>query len=197
MKKIIALLLALTIMCFSLVACSDDTTKEPNKEEKTTETAENASKDSVKLTTENIDTYFDFVEESFFTKDSSGKYSQLRFRHYYKLKEEYNIDFTKSTVKLVYNYSSSTKKVNINFDTQEFTLGEQVGEKTNLENIVIDKISQLTYKDYAILLLQPTHASKGDKEIEYLSDFKLVSVEGTLYFAEKTEHNHSAEPHTH
>ncbi len=195
MKKIIALLLALTIMCFSFVACSDNQNEDPKNDEN--QTTEQTSKDSVELTAENLDTYFEFIEESFFTKDSSGNYTQLRFRHYYKLREEYKINAEKSTINLVYNYSSVNKKVKINFNTQEFTLGEEVGEKTNLTNIVINKISQLTYKDYAILLLQPTHASKGDKEIEFLSDFEIVSVEGTLYFAEEAEHNHSEEGHTH
>lgn len=182
MKKVIALLLALTIMCFTFVACSDKSNEDT--ENKETETTEQVSKDSVKLTAENLDTYFEFIEESFFTKDGNGNYTQLRYRHYYKLREEYKINPEKSTIKLVYNYSSSTKKVDINFDTQEFTLGEQVGETISLKNMEINKISQLTYKDYAILLLQPTHAKKGDKEIEFLSDFEIVSVEGTLYFAE-------------
>ena len=194
MKKIIALLLALTIMCFSFVACSDNT----NDDSKNTESTEESSKDVVNLTAENIETYFEFVEESFFTKDSSGEYSQLRFRHYYKLRDEYNIDTTKSSVKLVYNYSSAEKKVNINFADQTFTLGEQVGEKTNLQNVVIDKISQLTYKDYAILLLQPTHAAKGDTKIEFLSDFELVSVEGQLHLVELTQVDvHPTEEHSH
>jgi hypothetical protein len=194
MKKLIALLLALIIMCFSLIACNDNT----NDDTKETETTEQTPKDFVDLTPENIDTYFEFIEESFFTKDSSGKYSQLRFRHYYKLRDEYNIDLSKSSVKLVYNYSSAIKNVDINFDTQTFTLGEQIGEKTNLQNIVIDKISQLTYKDYAILLLQPTHASKGDTKIEFFSDFELISVEGKLHFIDVKEVDvHPTESHSH
>ena len=195
MKKILALLLALTIMCFSFVACSDNKDETPDSQE--VESTEQENQDSVKLTKENFDTYFEFVEESFFTKDSKGNYSQLRFRHYYKLKPEYNIDLSESSVKLTYSYSSAQKKVNINFNTQEFTLGEQVGDKKVLENIVIDKISQMTYKDYAIFLLQPTHASKGDTTIEYISDIELVSVEGTLHLIEANNVAHSTEDHTH
>ena len=85
MKKIIALLLALVIMCFSFVACSDNTNDDKNGNEAT----EQAPNNEVVLTLDNFDTYFEFIEESFFTKDSSGNYTQLRFRHYYKLREEY------------------------------------------------------------------------------------------------------------
>lgn len=193
MKKIIALLLAVVIMCFSFVACSDNTNDDTNGNEAT----EQAPKNEVELTLDNFDTYFEFIEESFFTKDSSGNYTQLRFRHYYKLRDEYKIDLEKSSIKLVYNYSASTKKVNINFNNQTFTLGEEISEKINYQNITIDKISQLTYKDNAILLLQPTHASKGDTKIEFFSDFKLASVEGKLHFAEKEAENQPTESHSH
>ncbi len=193
MKKIIALLLAVVIMCFSFVACSDKTNDDTNGNEAT----EQAPKNEVELTLDNFDTYFEFIEESFFTKDSSGNYTQLRFRHYYKLRDEYKIDLEKSSIKLVYNYSASTKKVNINYNNQTFTLGEEVSEKINYQNITIDKISQLTYKDNAILLLQPTHASKGDTKIEFFSDFKLASVEGKLHFTEKEAENQPTESHSH
>ena len=194
MKKAIALLLALVIMCFTFVACSDKTDDDQGK----TEATEKAPVTEVELTHDNIDTYFEFIDESFFTKDSSGNYSQLRFRQYYKLREEYKIDLEKSSVELVYNYTSSIKKVSIDFNNQTFTLGEDIGEKKNYNNIAISKISQLTYKDNAILLLQPTHASKGDTQIEYFSDFELVSVEGKLHFAEteKTE-SQPTESHSH
>ena len=195
MKKFIALLLA-TVTCLSLVACNK--TPEENKGNDTTNTPVVETSGDVKITKDNFNTYFEFIEESFFTKDSSGKTNALRFRHYYKLKDEYKIDLDKSSINLEYNYSFSTKKVDIDFDNQKFTLGDSVGEKVDLKNIPINKISQITYKDYAILLLQPTHASKGDTEIEFFSDFELVSIEGTIHLIEESkEHDHSDESHSH
>ena len=192
MKKFLALILALTIMCFSFVACSDnkDTGKDDNQK------TEEKMPESVELTMENFDTYFEFVEESFFTKDKDGNLTQLRFRHYYKLKPEYNINLEESTVLLKYDYSAVTKKIDIDFDAQKFTLGEDTEEKDYYNAVPITKISQLTYKDNAILLLQPTHAKEGDTTVEYFDDFKLASVEGTLHFAE-ADVDHSAEDHTH
>lgn len=196
MKKFIALLLV-SIMCLSLVACDKAPEKDKDKETETNAPVVQTNGD-VKITKDNFDTYFEFVEESFFTKDSSGKVNALRFRHYYKLKDEYSIDLEKSSIELKYDYSSSMKKVDIDFENEKFTLGEQIGEKKEVKNIVINVISQMTYKDYAILLLQPNHASKGDTKVEVLSDFNLLSVEGTIHLIESAEeHNHSAEPHSH
>ena len=77
------------------------------------------------------------------------------------------------------------------FQNHGLALGDQVGEKTTIESYKIDKISNMTYKDYAILLLQPNHASSGDKEIMFFSDFAINSVEGTLYLIEpRVEHTH-------
>jgi PBP1b-binding outer membrane lipoprotein LpoB len=195
MKKILALILALTIMCFSFVACSDNKEQTPDSQETTTE---EKKPESVELTMENFDTYFEFVEESFFTKDKNGNLTQLRFRHYYKLKPEYNVNLEKSTVLIKYDYSAVTKKVDIDFDEQKFTLGDDVVEKEYYKGVPATKISQLTYKDNAILLLQPTHAKKGDTKIEYFDDFKLVSAEGTLHFIEPNVNvEHSGEDHTH
>ncbi len=188
MKKIIALLLAFVI-CLSLVACKDE--KADVQDTPTTEAVQTVG--DVKITAENFETYFEFIEESFFTKDGSGNYAHLRFRHYYKLREQYNIDLSKSKLKLNYTYSYTEKAVTIDFENQKFTLGEDIGEKKVYENIPIPKISQITYKDFAILLLQPTHAVKGDTKIEYFSDFKIDSVEGTIHLIESTP----TETHTH
>ncbi len=192
MKKIIALILA-TVVCLSLVACGNNSGDDTPP---TTEVTQITG--PVEITTENFETYFEFVEESFFTKDASGNYAHLRFRHYYKLKDNYSIDETKSSIKLDYSYTQSTKGVTIDFANQKFTLGEQFGESKINDGIKISKISKMTYKDYAILLLQPTHAVKGDTQIIYFSDFKLNSVEGTLYFVDATAttthaHTHAAE----
>ena len=195
MKKFLALLLALTIMCFTFVACSDNKDGTQNDDKNTTE---ETMPESVELTKENFETYFEFVEESFFTKDKNGNLTQLRFRHYYKLKPEYNISLEESTVLLKYDYSAVTKKVDIDFDAQKFTLGKDVDEKEYYKSVPVTKISQLTYKDNAIFLLQPTHAKKGDTQVEYFDDFNLADVEGTLYFVEADKNvEHSAEDHTH
>lgn len=182
MKKIIALLLV-AIMCLSFVACNKNS--EEGKDENSTKAPVVQTSGDVKLTKENFETYFEFVEESFFTKDSTGKVNALRNRHYYKLKEEFSIDLEKSSIELEYSYSSAKNKVEIDFDNEKFTLGEQVGEKQEHKSIVINKISKMTYKDYAVLLLQPNHASIGDTEIEILSDIELISVEGTIHLIEK------------
>lgn len=189
MKKFLAFLLAV-ITCLSLVACTNDKPPE-DPTENTTNQAE-PTLGEVKITAENFDKYFEFVEEGFFTKNNSGEVNALRHRHYYKLREEYNIDATKSSIKLDYGYSYTTRKVDIDFKNEKFTLGEQIGEKMSVESYTIDKISSMTYKDYAILLLQPDYAAKGDKELMYFSDFKINSVEGTIYLIEpRVEHEHT------
>lgn len=190
MKKFLALLLA-AVTCLSLVACNNDKPSE-NPSENTTD-APVVTLGEVKITADNFETYFEFVEESFFTKNADGEVNALRYRHYYKLKEDFNIDITKSSITLDYGYSYSTRKVDIDFANEKFTLGDQVGDKTTVESYKINKISKQTYKDYAIFLLQPNHASKGDTEIMYFSDFKLNSVEGTIYLIEpnvNAEHTH-------
>lgn len=195
MKKIIALLLA-AVICLSLVACNK--TPEENKDESATKAPVVQTTGDVKLTKDNFETYFEFIEESFFTKDSSGEYTQFRTRHYYKLKDEFRIDSSKSSIELKYNYSSSTKKVNLDFDNQKYTFGDQVGEKKEYNNIPVNQISQITYKEYAILLFQPYYASKGDTEVTYFSDFEIASVEGTIHLLEPVvEHEHPTENHTH
>lgn len=191
MKKFIALLLT-AVVCLSLVACNNVKPSEDPKESTTNNTE--ATLGEVKITADNFDTYFEFIEEGFFTKNSAGEVNALRYRHYYKLRDNYNIDITKSSIKLDYGYSYSTRKVDIDFKNEKFTLGDQVDEKNTVKSYTIDKISSMTYKDYAILLLQPDHASKGDKEIMYFSDFVLNSVEGTIYLIEpRVEHNHTHE----
>lgn len=189
MKKILALLLA-AVVCLSLVACNNDKSSEdPN--EGTTNKAE-VTLGEVKITADNFDTYFEFVEEAFFTKNTAGQIDALRHRHYYQLKEHYNIDLSKSSIKLDYGYSYSTRKVNIDFKNEKFTLGDQVGEINEIKSYTINEISNRTYKDFAIFLLQPNHASIGDTELMYFSDFKLNSVEGTIYLIEPlTEGNHT------
>ena len=59
MKKIIALILA-TVLCLSLVACGNDSGDETPP---TTEVVQTTG--PVKITAENFETYFEFVEESF------------------------------------------------------------------------------------------------------------------------------------
>lgn len=188
MKKFLALLLA-AVITLSFAACKNEKTPE----ETTTTPTEEVKLGPVEITSENFDTYFEFIEESFFTKNNSGEVNALRFRHYYKLRDKYSIDETKSSIKINYGYTYTTKSANIDFENQKFTLGEQIGEAKSYENIPVAKISKITYKNYAILLLQPTHAEKGDSEIMYFSDFKLNSVEGTLYFIEAK----NVETHTH
>ena len=188
MKKFLALLLA-AVTCLSLVACNNE--QKPEEPNDSTGKEDVVKLGEVKITKDNFDTYFEFVEEAFFTKNGNGEVNALRYRHYYKLKEDFNIDVTKSNISLDYTYAYSTKKVDIDFKNEKFTLGDQVGEKTTIESYKIDKISNMTYKDYAILLLQPNHASSGDKEIMFFSDFAINSVEGTLYLVEpRVEHTH-------
>lgn len=188
MKKIIAFLLA-TIICLSFAACNGEKTTD----ETTTTPTEEVQLGPVEITAENFDTYFEFVEESIFTKNASGEVNALRFRHYYKLKDKYNIDSTKSSINMTYSYTQSTKAIKIDFANQKFTLGEQKGETKTYENVPVAKISKMTYKNYAIFFLQPDHAVKGDSEIMYFSDFKVNSVTGTLYLIEAK----NVETHTH
>ncbi len=191
MKKFLALLLA-TVTCLSLVACNNDKPSEDPSEN--TNKTDVVTLGEVKITADNFETYFEFIEESFFTKNADGEVNALRYRHYYKLKDNYNIDVAKSSITLDYGYSYSTRKVDIDFDNEKFTLGDQIGDKSTIESYKINKISKQTYKDYAIFLLQPDHASKGDKEIMYFSDFKINSVEGTIYLIEpnvNVEHEHT------
>lgn len=178
LKKILAILLALVIMCFTFVACSDNTDKDPENTEKTEQNAT----DSVELTLENFDTYFEFVEESFFTKDSSGNVDALRFRHYYKLKDDYKVDVEKSNIEIVYNHSYRSRPVTVDFNNETFEFGQKSGEKKTIENRTINKLTMINYKDCAILLLQPDKVDKNTKETLFYDDFELKSVKGTLYF---------------
>ncbi len=178
MKKIIALLLTLILMCFSFVACDDST----NDDTKETETTVQIPKDKVELTLENFDTYFDFVEESFFTKDSSGEVDSLRFRQYYKLKNEYKIDLEKSNVEITYNHSYCSRPIHVDFNTETFKFGDNSSNKEIFENRKINKIQMITPTDYAIFLFQPSKIEKGTSHALYYDDFELTSVNGTLYF---------------
>lgn len=176
MKRFIALLLA-GIMCLALVACE----KTPDIQDDTPSTEE-TSKDMVELTLDNFDTYFEFVEDPIFTKDSSGNVTHLRFRSYYKLKDEVKIDKEKSNIEITYKHNSCIRDIEVDFANQEYTLGTHIKEKQIIENRVINKISDLTYKDSAILLYQPDAIAKGQKEFTYYDSFELTSVKGTLYF---------------
>jgi uncharacterized lipoprotein YehR (DUF1307 family) len=190
MKKFLALLLA-AVTCLSLAACNNEKPSDDSTE--STNNTDIVKLGEVKITADNFDTYFEFVEEAFFTKDGKGETNALRHRHYYQLKEDYNIDLTKSSIKLDYSYSYSTRKVQIDFENEKFTLGDQIGEKNTIDSCTIGKISNRTYKDFAIFLLQPDHASIGATELMYFSDFKLNSVEGTIYLIEpnpEKEHTH-------
>lgn len=177
MKKIIALFLAITIMCFSFVACN----KTPDEQEGTS-TNEQTPKDMVELTLENWDTYFEFIEESFFTKDASGKVDALRFRHYYKLKSDYKIDLEKSSIEIIYKHSYRSRPVTVDFANQTFEFGAKSGEKKFITDRAVNKISMINYKDCAVLLLQPDKVTSKTKETLYYDDFELTSVKGTLYF---------------
>ncbi len=177
LKKIIALLLALTIMCFSFVAC--DNSKNPDEEPSSTE---KTPVESVELSLDNWDTYFEFVEESFFTKDASGKVDALRFRHYYKLKSDYKIDFDKSSIEIVYKHTYCKRPITVDFNKQTFELGDATNEKAYNNEIPVSTLSKITNTDYAVLLLQPNKVSTKTAEIDYFDDFKLVSAKGTLHF---------------
>lgn len=179
MKKIIALLLAITIMCFSFVAC--DSNKTPDESENTSANEQDA-KDSIELTLENFDTYFEFVDDPIFTKNSSGEIDALRFRHYYKLKEEFKIDTEKSTIELTYKHSASTRDITVDFKNEKYTIGSVEKDKKMIENRVVNKISNITYKDVAILLLQPDAVKSESALFTYYNEFELTSVKGTLYF---------------
>ena len=190
MKRFLALLLVVAT-CISLAACNND--KQSSEKNDTTTNQTEITKGEVKITGENFDKYFEFVEEGFFTKNGDGEVDALRHRHYYKLRDEYNIDITKSSIELDYGYSYSTRKVDIDFKNEKFTLGDQIGEKMTIESYKINKISNMTYKDYAIFLLQPNHASKGAKELQYFSDFKINNVKGSIYLIDtnvEAEHTH-------
>ncbi len=176
LKKIIALLLALTIMCFSFVACNNNNPEEENS------TNEQTPVESVELTLENWDTYFDFVEESFFTKDASGNTDALRFRHYYKLKSEYKIDIEKSNVEILYKHSYQIRPITVDLNNKTFSLGDSTEEKQIISERSVNAISMMTNTDYAVLLLQPNKVTKDTKETFYYDDFELTSVKGTLYF---------------
>ena len=176
MKKIIAFLLALTIMCFSFAAC--------NKPSDAQDDAANNTdpKDKVELSLENFNTYFEFVEEPIFTKNSSGETDALRLRHYYKLKSDYKIDLEKSSIEITYNHTYRSRPITVNFKDQTFKFGAQSGSKKLINDRVIDKLSMINYLQCAILLLQPDKVTKDTKETLYYDDFELTSVKGTLYF---------------
>ena len=99
MKKFLALLLA-AVTCLSLVACNNE--QKPEEPNDSTGKEDVVKLGEVKITKDNFDTYFEFVEEAFFTKNSNGEVNALRYRHYYKLKEDFNIDVTKSNISLDY-----------------------------------------------------------------------------------------------
>lgn len=178
LKKILAVLLALIIMCFTFAACSNKTDNDPENPDVT----EQNSTDSVELTLENFDTYFEFVEESFFTKDSSGNVDALRFRHYYKLRDDYKVDVEKSDIEIVYSHSYRTRPITVDFNSQTFEFGQKSGEKKTIDSRTVNKITKISYKDFAILLLQPDKVDKNTKETIFYDDFELKSVKGTLYF---------------
>lgn len=180
MKKILAILLALVIMCITFAACGDNADDETGKE--TTENTEQTSAETVELTAENFDTYFDFVEESFFTKDSEGNTDALRFRHYYKLKADYNIDVEKSSIELVYTHTYRSRPVTVDFNNETFEFGQKSGEIKSIGTRTINKLSMITSTDCAILLLQPDKIDKTASETLYYDDFEIKSVKGTLYF---------------
>ncbi len=184
MKKFIALLLALTIMCFCFVACSNNTDDEP-KETESTEVApqdEVAPEGEVKLTLENFDTFFEFVEEPFFTKDSSGKTDSLRFRHYYKIKDTYKIDITKSNVEITYKHSYTLRPITVDFNSETFEFGSESNEKQIIKDRKINSIQEITAQNFAILLFQPSKIDKSTVTTPYYSDFEVTDVNGTLYF---------------
>ncbi len=177
LKKIIALLLALTIMCFSFVAC--DNSKNPDEEPSSTE---DTPVESVELSLDNWDTYFEFVEESFFTKDSSGNVDALRFRHYYKLKSDYKIDLEKSSIDISYKHTYCKRPITVDFSKETFELGNALNEKQYNNTITIKTLSMITPDVCAILLLQPNKVSTKNAEIDYFDDFELTGVKGTLHF---------------
>ncbi len=177
MKKIIALLLA-TIICLSLVACNNPS---EGKDENPS-TTEEVEIDHVELTLENFDEYFEFIDEGIFTKNSSDIIDALRFRQYYKLKDNVKIDMEKSNVSIEYKYKSSIKDITVDFKNQKYTIGNNEKDVKIIENIKVNKISNITYKDCAILLYQPNAVKEGAKEFNCLSDFELTNVTGTLYF---------------
>ncbi len=178
MKKFIALLLALTIMCFSFVACDNSQTPDevPSSDE------QQVPKEKIELTLENWDTYFEFIEESFFTKDTSGKTDALRFRHYYKLKADYKIDLEKSNIEIKYKHSYCPTSITVNLGNETFKLGSATGEKKIIDERTINRLSMITTEVCAVLLFQPDKVTPDIKETFIYDDFELTEVKGTLYF---------------
>lgn len=180
MKKFLALLLA-AVTCLSLVACNNTPTEE---NEDSPSSTEHVAKDHIELTLENFYTYFEFKEEGYFTKDESGKVDELRFRHYYKLKDDVKINEPKSTVEIVYKHTASLRDIEFDLEKEKYTLGENSNEKETIDNRKIKHLSKINEDEYAILLYQPVALSNNNDIFFYYSDFEVTDVKGTLYFAE-------------
>lgn len=176
MKKFIALLLS-TIICLSFVACD----KSDENTENTTQ-VEQESANSVKLTPENFETYFEYVERPIFTRVDSDKINSFQFRYFYKLRSKYEIDYDKSSIELTYKHASCTRDIDIDFTNPKFTLGDNIKNETIINNVKINKFTSISDFGQAIMLNSPEAVQKGANTTTYYYDFVITDVKGTLYF---------------
>ena len=207
MKELITLLLAV-VLCLSITACgaSDTTDNEDNAGLQETapmaalppnsvDTAPNNSDDAdnnstetntenyetIELTAENWDQYFEFIVRPSFTTNAFGELARFELWPYFSLKEEYVsrivTDQTTIAIEMTYLYGERVCSVDIN--TMSYTLGDYTPKGQRGEDI-IDQ-TQFIWGDtfYGCNVGGLCYLS-GNELNYYYSDFEIVRIMGNL-----------------
>ncbi len=217
MKKLLALLLA-AVMCLSLAACGGTDTgsnNEPQTIESDTqqENEDNAAENNeaaapvvqedneqqtsedntpniveIELTTENFDTYFEFIEVPVFSENAFGEAERLELEQYYLVKEEYSVSDI-SDFAVEFEYSRGFRVCDVDYSNRAYVLGDftttpETYSKTNDRWNSIEIDGQERFGFFVGGINAMTADSSGN-ETGYGFDYKILRVTGTLFLIEE------------
>ena len=149
-----------------------------------------AAVQTVELTAENWDTYFEMIEVPYFTENKFGETDTLYIAHFYVLKDGVGqADEEQSSVLIEYTYKWGSKSCAIDFVNKTFTLGEYLNGYPKENSKIDDRFAFITDHSVNRFGMEAGWVAAGcgtkGTDIRYDTDFQVLRVQGTLYLKEE------------
>ena len=193
MKKILALLLV-AVMCLLLVACgnrtmpnigdnSDEQLNQAQPEGGNNENADAVTQDTelqyetVELTLENWDQYFEIADKLEIARDEFGEIWRIQIGYYFQLKPEYSekyLDLDGFAAKIEFTTALIDGKVNVEEETYEITQDLSTGTSILWRSHTVNRIGSFysSVYDRRVGIERFTH---------FPYDFKVTQIKGLLF----------------
>lgn len=178
-RKTLSILLAAISLVIFVTGCGDSKEKEsPSPSpESTNSTAQTPSIKNIEITSENWDTYFEFVEKEKEYINDYNEIEHISLTYYFSLKDEFVMNKEGTDIALMYSYHESQYKVEEDLTNKKIIWGELISEN---EEPVVEE-TNIRYSPCPIA--GEVFMTNGNFKSQ-CSDFQVIKIYGTLSILE-------------